>query len=141
MIALLVVVIVAVSIGGGDDEPQREAPTSPAMLPTTREPTPNLERPQEENGATGDVRITACDVDSVTKWPSAELLITNRSSKASNYVVQVEFIDEANKRLSEATAATNNVAPGQQSEATAQGLDQISSKITCRITDVTRYAS
>lgn len=87
------------------------------------------------------MRITACEVDPVTKWADAKLLITNRSSKASNYIVQVEFIDASGKRLSEATTATNNVAPGQQSEATAQGLDQITTKVTCRITDVTRFAS
>ncbi|WP_137989178.1 FxLYD domain-containing protein [Streptomyces vilmorinianum] len=127
------------TVGGGDDEPERETPASPSQ-PTARETSaPGL--PQEESGARGDVKITACEVDPVTKWPSAELLITNRSSKASNYIVNVEFVDASNKRLSEAVAASNGVAPGQQSKVTAQGLDQITARITCRITDVTRYAS
>ncbi|OEJ22566.1 hypothetical protein BGK67_34190 [Streptomyces subrutilus] len=87
------------------------------------------------------MKITACDVDSFTKWPHAELLVTNRSSKASNYTVQVEFVDGAGKRLSEAYGVTNGVAPGQQSAVTAQSLDQVTAKITCRITEVNRYAS
>ncbi|MDT9688866.1 FxLYD domain-containing protein [Streptomyces sp. P9(2023)] len=143
LIVLIVVVVVAVfAVGGGDDEPDR-TPTSPATQPTAGELTASRQ-PQEESGPRGDVKITACQVDPVTKWAGAKLLITNRSSKASkasNYIVQVEFVDASGKRLSEATTATNNVAPGQQSEATAQGLDQITTKVTCRITDVTRFAS
>ncbi|MFF8609616.1 FxLYD domain-containing protein [Streptomyces sp. NPDC015346] len=140
-IVLVVVLIIALlAIGGGDDGEPDQPHTSPATQPTAGR-TPTSKEPQTDSGPRGDVRITACEVDSATNWPSAELTITNRSSKASNYVVQVEFVDASNTRLSEATAATNNVAPGQQSEVTAQGLDQITSKITCRITDVTRYAS
>ncbi|MFF9015908.1 FxLYD domain-containing protein [Streptomyces sp. NPDC014870] len=128
LIAVAVALVAAVTLTVGEDEPERRTPTSPAT-------------PQEENGPRGDVRIAACEVDSVTKWPSAELLITNRSSKASTYMVQVEFVDAANRRLSEAYATTNNVAPGQQSRVTAQSLDQVTVKISCRITDVTRFAS
>ncbi|MEU4728931.1 MULTISPECIES: FxLYD domain-containing protein [unclassified Streptomyces] len=86
------------------------------------------------------MKITACEVDS-SNWPHANLLITNRSSKASDYWVQVEFVDATGKRLSEAYASTNDLAPGQQSAVTAQSLDQVTVKITCRITDVSRYAS
>ncbi len=68
-------------------------------------------------------------------------MITNRSSKASNYIVEVEFVDASNKRLGEALATSSGLAPKQRSEVTAQGLTQVSTKITCRITDVTRTAS
>ncbi|MFI1360434.1 FxLYD domain-containing protein [Streptomyces sp. NPDC020898] len=80
-------------------------------------------------------------MDATTSWPSAELLITNRSSKTSNYIVNVEFVDASGKRLGEAFTATNNLAPRQQAEETAQGLDSINVKIKCRVTEVTRYAS
>ncbi|MEU7028278.1 FxLYD domain-containing protein [Streptomyces sp. NPDC046275] len=125
---MLVIAVVALD-GDGDDE-RVPAPTNP----------PGRSQ-QEERGARGDVRITACTVDPVTKWPSAELAITNRSSKPSNYVVQVEFVDASGKRLSEAYASTNGLRPGQEAAVTAQSLDQVSVKVTCRVTDVTRYAS
>ncbi|MFF5933323.1 FxLYD domain-containing protein [Streptomyces sp. NPDC012508] len=140
MIVLIVVVVVAVfAVAGEDDEPDR-TPTSPTAQPTAGERTASRQ-PEGESGPRGDVKITACEVDPVTKWADAKLLITNRSSKASNYIVQVEFVDASGRRLSEATAVTSNVAPGQQSEATAQGVEQITAKVTCRITDVTRFAS
>ncbi|MEU3689888.1 FxLYD domain-containing protein [Streptomyces narbonensis] len=139
LVVLLIVAVALVGRGEGGD-PERESPTSPVTQSTARE-TSASERPQEESGPRGDVKITACEVDSATKWPSAELLVTNRSSKASNYIVQVEFVDASHRRLSEAYATTNGLAPGQESRLTAQGLDQITAEITCRITDVSRFAS
>ncbi len=125
---LLIAALVLVGVGGEDERVREPSPTGPA------------ERPQE-NGPRGDVRITACAVDSSTHWPHAELLVTNRSSKDSNYYVRVEFVDAGGKRLSEAFASTIGVAPGQQSEVTAQSLDEVRSRIDCRIENLTRYAS
>ncbi|MGA5471122.1 FxLYD domain-containing protein [Streptomyces arboris] len=137
----MIVLIVAImaSSSGGDDEPDR-SPTSPATPSSTRA-TPTSEEPQEESGPRGDVKVTACEVDPSTNWAHANLLITNRSSKASDYLVQVEFVDASGTRLGEASAAANNVAPEQKVDTKAQGLDQITTKVTCRITDVTRFAS
>ncbi|MGW1766105.1 hypothetical protein ACWCQL_18775 [Streptomyces sp. NPDC002073] len=92
-------------------------------------------------GPAGDVKITACEVDPATGWASAELLITNRSSKTSTYSVSVEFVDSANKRLGEAFASASRLASGQSAEETAQGLDRIGVKVSCRVTHVTRFAS
>ncbi|WP_329547446.1 FxLYD domain-containing protein [Streptomyces sp. NBC_01356] len=97
--------------------------------------------PKETSGPEGDVKITKCEVDSTTSWPAAELLITNRSSKESTYFINVEFVDNSGKRLGEASAGTSNLAPGQKAEETAQGLNEISVKIECKVTEVTRWAS
>ncbi|MEW5659289.1 FxLYD domain-containing protein [Streptomyces cinereoruber] len=136
---MIVLVVALVAVSGGDDEPGR-SPTSPGTRPTTGE-TPASGEPQEESGPRGDVRITACEVDEANQWARADLTITNRSGKASNYVVQVEFVDASGTRLGEALAAANKVAPGQKVETAAQGLDRITTDVTCRITDVTRLAS
>ncbi len=87
------------------------------------------------------MKITGCAVDDLTDWPSADVLITNRSSKESNYIVSVEFVDESGKRLGDALAASNNVAAGQKVETTAQSLDKVTVTVECRVTEVTRYAS
>ncbi|MFJ7169382.1 FxLYD domain-containing protein [Streptomyces globosus] len=80
-------------------------------------------------------------MNSSTDWAEAELLVTNRSSKTSSYWVQVEFVDSSGTRLGDAFTTVPDLAPGQRAKATAQGLDTITAKITCRLTDVTRYAS
>lgn len=130
---LLVVALVVGGLlaGGGDDDPRRKDPS----------PTTSAERSREEEGPRGDVKITACEVNATTHWPHAELLVTNRSSKDSDYRVHVEFTDTAGKRLSESYASTNRVAPGQQSAVTAQSLDEVRTKITCHVKAVNRFAS
>ena len=88
-----------------------------------------------------DVKITSCSVDELTKFPSAKVTITNKSSKTSNYAVEIEFTDSKGTRLDEGMASTNNLAPKQVSKQTAGGLTEASGPIKCKITDVTRYAS
>lgn len=88
-----------------------------------------------------DVKIDSCSIDSLTKMPSAKLTITNKSSKTSNYTVQVEFTDASGTRLDEGMAATNNLAPGQVSKQTAGAMTEASGTVKCKVTDVTRYAS
>ncbi|MFJ8042595.1 FxLYD domain-containing protein [Kitasatospora sp. NPDC096147] len=89
-----------------------------------------------------DAEITGCKVDSVLGWPSADVKVTNHSSKASNYIVNVEFVDESNTRVAEGIAATNNLAPNQAAQLKAQGASETKGKkISCRVSDVTRYAS
>ncbi|MFD7256452.1 FxLYD domain-containing protein [Streptomyces sp. NPDC059874] len=130
-LALVVLLLLAGLLIGGDGakEPDRITPSR-----STREAT-------QERGPEGDVKITGCELSSVTKWASARLLIDNRSSKSSDYSVEVEFVNAAGKRLGEAYASTLRLAPGQHAEVTAQGLSQISETITCRIVKVIRFAS
>ncbi|MFD0260888.1 FxLYD domain-containing protein [Kitasatospora indigofera] len=88
-----------------------------------------------------DVEITGCVVDAVLHWPSAEVKITNHSSKASNYMVQIEFLDATGTRIAEGLAATNGLAPGQASVQKAQGASEAKGKVSCKVIDVTRYAA
>jgi hypothetical protein len=125
-------------------------------IPAARLP-PELARPSQTNSTTtaptttpppaspkghapeGDVKINLCEVNTTARWADPEITITNHSSKTSNYAVQVEFVDAKGTRLDEGLAATSNLKPGQASKVTAQGTAQISGKVTCRVTDVTRY--
>ncbi|GJF32870.1 hypothetical protein KNE206_55700 [Kitasatospora sp. NE20-6] len=88
-----------------------------------------------------DAEITKCEVDGTLHWPSAEVTITNHSSKSSNYIVQVEFLDASGTRVGEGMAATNGLAPGQKSVQKAQGASDIKGKMSCKVIDVTRYAA
>lgn len=95
----------------------------------------------DPDGPAGDVKLTACKVDADTKWPHADLDVTNRSSKPSDYSVSVEFVGPAGERLTEAHTALTHLAPGQVAHDRAQSLTQVDAPVTCRITDVTRFAS
>ncbi|WLW51254.1 FxLYD domain-containing protein [Streptomyces sp. YU58] len=116
------------------DEPYDEP--SAEESPAAEEPT---DEPSEASGPEGDVKITQCEVDSLTTWASAEVAITNSTEQTASYIVSVEFVDPSGKRVGDALAATENLAPGQKAEETAQGLDTIKGEIDCKVTEVTRY--
>ncbi|CAL9628275.1 hypothetical protein SUDANB120_06032 [Streptomyces sp. enrichment culture] len=104
-----------------------------AVLPAYEDP--------HRDGHDGDVRLSACRVDAATRWPSAVLVVTNRSSKPSDYHISVEFLAPGGLRLDEAHVFLTRVAPGQQARDTAQSLTQVDRPVTCRVTDVFRTAS
>jgi hypothetical protein len=145
VLALVVVIGVLAAVlnsgGGSSDQDVGGGKKTGQSATKDRNSGSEKKKSQAPSGPEGDVKITKCEVDSTTTWASAEVLITNRSSKASNYIVSVEFVDHTGKRLDEAFTATNNLAPGQTAESTAQGLHTISAKIKCKVVDVTRYAS
>lgn len=138
VVVLVIVVAVLATVassGGGSSDPKPGA----SKASTDRGGKSGGEGRQA--GPTGDVRIDSCEVDDVMHWPSAKLTITNRSSKTSNYAVQVEFVDAGGTRIGEGFAATNNLGPGKVAKETAQGTGDVKGKVTCRVTEVTRYAS
>ncbi|MFD9035283.1 hypothetical protein ACFVZW_29725 [Streptomyces sp. NPDC059567] len=95
----------------------------------------------DPDGPRGDVRITACQVDAATKWPHADVTVTNRSSKPSDYLVSVEFVVPSGDRVAEAGTTVDHLAPGQVSQGRAQSLSQVTGTVECRVTDVIRTAS
>ncbi|MFE6172168.1 hypothetical protein [Streptomyces sp. NPDC056464] len=110
---VIVVIVVVVAVGESDD---------PSHPPSA------------------DVKITSCSVDSSTRLPSAGLEIHNHSSKASTYGISVEFVDPKGTRVSEGAGLSLTVAPGQTVRTSAGGTDQVTQKVTCRVTDVNRMA-
>ncbi|MFB8101332.1 hypothetical protein ACFC3O_00595 [Streptomyces sp. NPDC056007] len=143
VLGLLVVVGVIGAVASGGDDDGGRASSKPSAVSEPAAAAPKEEAPVAEapKGAEGDVKITGCEVSDATGWPKAEVLITNRSSKTSNYIISVEFVDGSGKRLADALAASNNVAAGQEVEEDAQSLDKVEGKVECRVTKVTRYAS
>lgn len=85
-----------------------------------------------------DVKVTSCAVDAVTRVPKAGLEIHNRTSKASTYGVTVEFDAPNGTRVSEGAALSLTVASGQTVKTTAGGSDQVTQKVTCKVTKVNR---
>ncbi|MGY3199789.1 hypothetical protein [Streptomyces sp. TE5632] len=97
---------------------------------------PKERRPED------DVEVTRCGMDGTGTFPQAELTVTNHSSKSSNYVISVEFVDGSGTRKAEGTAALNNLASGQAAEEKAVGLSSgVPAELKCKVTKVTRYAS
>lgn len=94
-----------------------------------------------KNPPEADVKVVSCAKDEFGDWPEAKLEITNHSSKASDYMVTVEFLDADGTRKGEGTGLVSNLSPGQTAEDTAGGTAEVPGKVTCRIVKVSRTAS
>ncbi|MGR4879152.1 hypothetical protein ACIPUC_06935 [Streptomyces sp. LARHCF249] len=141
VVAGALVTIVPDGGGGGTKDGESAPPATPSVRSSLPRAPASRASPAGDPGPVGDVRITSCGVDRVTQWPSAKLLITNRSGETSTYIVGVEFIGPSGVRLAEGAALSNDLAPGQRAEATAGALEQVRERVTCKVTKVTRFAS
>ena len=93
------------------------------------------------NPAKDDARLSSCSTDSLGQL-SAKVTITNHSSKSSNYMVTVVFeSSDGATQLDSSFAAANNLSPNQNTTVEAVSFKEPQGRFTCRITDVTRYAS
>jgi hypothetical protein len=87
-----------------------------------------------------DVAIESCTVDAIG-FPKAKLRITNHSSGRSDYMIQVNFLDGTGTKVAEGAAISNNIDAGQSAIETAGGLTEVKGALTCKVTDVNRFAS
>ena len=103
----------------------------------------------QENPAIQDVQLTACAMSSNQfMGPEATVRITNKSSKPSNYIVQVAFVSkDGATQFDTATVVVNGLAPGQVSDQQASSLKSEARQqagaagFTCKVLDVTRLAA
>lgn len=94
-----------------------------------------------ENPPQADVSITSCDLDQYLSYPQATLHITNHSTKTSDYMIEVNFLDASGTKIADGTAISNNIEAGQSAIEKATGLSSMKGAITCKVTDVNRFAS
>ena len=123
--AVLVLAVGCASESSGDTGGGSSGPASKSA---------NTDHPPQD-----DVTLGTCTTDEVG-FITAKGLITNHSSKASDYFVHVEFV-AGGTRYAEGIAAANGVAPGQRSEWEANGVTDARPGTNCNITDVERSAS
>lgn len=104
--------------------------------------------PAGDNGDAGeadevdDVVITAC-AEGDFGYASATIEVTNNSSEASNYLIEIAFESaDGSTQIGTGYASVNSLAPGQKTTQEAGGLDEVSGQeFTCRVSSVERYAA
>ncbi|MFD7623954.1 hypothetical protein [Streptomyces sp. NPDC059802] len=139
-------VLIAVTSGGSSSTarskpPKAEATKSEAPVPGDASDAPTELPALEGTDASGDVRITRCEVDSLTEWPDADVEIVNHSDTRASYIVSVEFVDGEGTRRASGLATATDLAAGQKSVQKAQGLGKVPGKMTCKVSKVTRLPS
>lgn len=123
---------VAAANGGGDTPTASEASRSDGPLTLST---------NEKNPPAADVKLTTCRVDSTLQLPEAKLKVTNHSSKPSDYLINVEFLDRSGTRVAETAAMQSALSPGKSALTEAMGDNQVKGKVTCKVTKVDRFAT
>jgi hypothetical protein len=95
----------------------------------------------KKNAPEDDVEIVGCTTNEYD-WPEAQIKITNNSSKASTYSVDIAF-ESADGSVQHDTSMVfvDNLEPGQSATEEASSLKEASGDIVCKVTKVTRFAS
>jgi hypothetical protein len=118
------------------------ASSSAASKPSTSAPKKSSDNSKPFQH-TEDVKITSCAADDLG-YANAKVVVTNNSSKGSDYIITVAF-DAQNGAVQVGTgsALVNDLQPGQSSvEQDANSLQKApAGGFTCRVSDATRMAS
>ena len=148
--AVVIIVIVAsiAASSGGSKSPSSAANTPPvAVTPAAASTQPSSPSPSASPSIlhSEDVKITGCANSPDTNDPAATVVVTNHSSKASNYIITISFTTADGKtQLGTGDVAVNNLLPGQSSA--PQTADSLASTpgpagFTCQLAQLDRYAS
>lgn len=87
-----------------------------------------------------DVKITSCGLAAFTKWPSAEVTITNHGDRSAGYQVRVAFTDATGARIAQGVATTAGLAADASVSESAQGTVAAAGEIACKVIEVGRTA-
>jgi hypothetical protein len=119
-VILLVVVIVIIAVGAsGSSKPGSGTSSHPAA---------------------DDISVSRCKVDSL-KIPQATGMIDNHSSGTSDYTFTVSFLNAAGTVVAQGGGLENDIASHQQATWSVTGDAEVSVAVTCKVVDVTRFAS
>ena len=88
--------------------------------------------------AAKDVAITDCVASPTAGRPTADGAIVNHTSKASTYVIDVNFYDSSGNKVSEGGASVGKVEAGATATFHAEGLSNAKGPLTCKLATVDR---
>jgi hypothetical protein len=91
--------------------------------------------------AAADVSVTSCGVDPTLKYPLAKGTVLNHSSGKSNYTFTISFLNRVGVVVGQGIGAEGDIAAGQTATFTTYGDSAVSGPVTCKIVNVTRFAS
>jgi len=138
-LALIVVIAVAATSGGGGSDGNDTA-DKPA-----EETTDNTTKSVNASGssdAAKDVEVKTCANVEGVDFGQPVVKVTNNSSKRSNYAVTVTVEADGGKtQVDTAEGFVNDLEPGQSKDAELFMGKAIPVGSTCRVTEVTRFAS
>jgi hypothetical protein len=138
VIIFLAIVGAAIGGSGGGKSSTSTSSTTPSAI-AAGQPASAAQAAGPEHSE--DVAITGCAPDAAG-FAAANVTVTNHSSKASNYIVNIVFESgDGTTQIGTGLVAVNGLQPGQQSPQDTSALKPATAGYRCRIGDITRYAA
>ena len=91
--------------------------------------------------AAADISLTSCGVDPTLKYPAGRGTIFNHSSGTSNYTFTISFLNPAGTVVALVSGSEDHIASHQAAVFSVTGDNQVSGSVTCKVANVTRFAS
>jgi hypothetical protein len=91
--------------------------------------------------AVADVSISSCTIGPTLNLPQATGTIVNHSSGTSDYSFRVSFLNKRGEVAASGSGSKNHVAPQQTAAWTVMGDTPNDGPLTCRLENVSRFAS
>ncbi len=126
-LALIAIIGGAIAAGGGDDDDDKTQVTTGGGG--------NAGEADEVD----DVKVDSCEQDPDTGWGTANLTVTNNSSKPSTYAITIKF-EDGSTSYGTASAFVDELSPGQSEQVEASTLKDFPGG-TCEVVEVERLAS
>ncbi|MCB1041182.1 MAG: hypothetical protein KDA94_16855 [Acidimicrobiales bacterium] len=142
LVALTAVVAAAASgsesDGGGDS---KGSDTTAAAGDTTASDAGT--KSSGEASEVDDVKVNTCGKDDTLGFAQANITVTNNSSKASNYMIEITFTSKDGKtQIGTGNSFIQNLAPGQNKTEDVSSLDDAGdAEIVCTVSSVDRTES
>ena len=108
---------------------------SDTTVPTTFTGSGNTEHPPPD-----DVQLGECLNDNLF-GPKATGTLTNQSSKLSNYMISVNFVDEAGVIVAQGTALATNIPAGASATWEALSFSTDARAANCSVVKVDRFSA
>ena len=88
-----------------------------------------------------DVTVTSCEEE--FSFMKVGLTVVNNSSKTSDYIITLGFVDESGTKVGDGYASATNIEPGQTAKTEGAGTvsDAAGPNVTCKVEEVERLAS
>ncbi|WP_163548545.1 hypothetical protein [Candidatus Frankia nodulisporulans] len=138
---LVLLIIVATAIGSGGKSNTSTTPSASSGALAAGQAQAAVAAAPAGPEHSEDVTITACAPDEAG-YAAAKVTVTNHSSKASNYIINIVFESgDGATQIGTGLVAVNGLQSGQQSPQDTSALKPALPGYRCRVQDITRYAA
>lgn len=142
-VALIAVVASAASGSESESGDSKGSDTTAAATGGSTSTPDSSAKSAGDAGEVDDVKINSCGKDDTIGYAQANITVTNDSSKASDYMIEITFTSKDGKtQVGTGNSFIQNLAPGQTKTEDVSALEEAGDlELVCTVSSVSRTES